>query len=389
MKHIIVVVSLLVSTFGFGQGIEFFQGTWKEGMAKAKAEGKLVFVDAYAEWCGPCKSMAKNVFTKQEVGEYFNTNFINLKLDMEKSDGVSFGHEYPVRAYPTLFFIDGDGKEIKKVVGGQQVQSLLSVAAEANKKNDKSGQFEEKYKAGDRSYDLMIEYIKALNAVDKPSLKISNDYLNSNPAITEEQKLAFTMEAAVDADSKLFDVVVSNKEKLIGLITQKVYEDKCRKALDKALTKSLEFEVEEMVFKTADKAEKTLGKEAGEKWGLKAKMDFFKQMKNTAKYADSYKSLAKISKTDAPILRSIAVDIMKNFKSNKSMIGDAADYIETTYELNPTVEALTELVNIMISANEVKRGLEILNREKEKAEAEKKDISAIMNMIDYLNSKKA
>ncbi len=388
MKNLIFVFSLLFSTMSFGQGIEFFQGTWKEGLAKAKAEGKLVFVDAYAEWCGPCKSMAKNVFTKSEVGEFFNVNFINLKLDMEKADGVSFGHEYPVRAYPTLFFIDGDGKEIKKVVGGQQVQSLLSAAADANKKNDKSGQFEEKYKAGDRSYDLMYNYIKALNAVEKPSLKISNDFLNSNPAITEEQKLTFTMEAAIDADSKLFDVVIANKEKLMALLTQKVYEEKCRKSLDKAHIKAMEFEVEDMVYKNAEKAEKTLGKEAGEKWGLKSKMNFFRLMKNTAKYKDAYKSLAKMSKTDVPTMRVIAIDIMKYYKTEKDMIADAADYIQNAYEQNPTIEALTELVNIMVSANEVNRGLEILSREKEKAEAEKKDTSAILNMIDYLNSKK-
>lgn len=39
-------------------------------MAKAKTEDKLLFVDAFAKWCGPCKSMAKNVFTQQKVGDF-------------------------------------------------------------------------------------------------------------------------------------------------------------------------------------------------------------------------------------------------------------------------------------------------------------------------------
>lgn len=85
------------------EGIQFFHGTWAEALEKAKIEDKLLFVDAYAQWCGPCKVMAKNVFTQKKVGDFFNENFINLKMDMETTDGASFGHKYPVSAYPTLF----------------------------------------------------------------------------------------------------------------------------------------------------------------------------------------------------------------------------------------------------------------------------------------------
>ncbi len=36
------------------QGIEFFKGTWEEALAEAKKQDKILFVDAYAKWCGPC-----------------------------------------------------------------------------------------------------------------------------------------------------------------------------------------------------------------------------------------------------------------------------------------------------------------------------------------------
>ncbi len=165
MKNFINILIVVISCFTVhGQGIEFFGGTWKDALAKAKSEEKLVFVDAYAKWCGPCKVMAKNVFTQQKVGDFFNANFINLKLDMEEADGVSFGHLYPVSAYPTLLFLDGDGKLVKKVVGGQQAEGLIAHGEDANKKNDKSGKFEAKYLEGDRSYELVYSYVKALNA---------------------------------------------------------------------------------------------------------------------------------------------------------------------------------------------------------------------------------
>jgi thiol:disulfide interchange protein len=45
-------------------------------------------MDAYASWCGPCKKMDKMVFTQAEVGEVYNSTFINTKFDMEKGEGV-------------------------------------------------------------------------------------------------------------------------------------------------------------------------------------------------------------------------------------------------------------------------------------------------------------
>ncbi|HIP35711.1 MAG TPA: DUF255 domain-containing protein [Crocinitomix sp.] len=96
-------------------GIEFFHGTWEEALAKSKKENKLIFMDAYASWCGPCKMMAKNTFTKEEVGDFFNKNFINVKMDMEKhKEGRRLSQKYGLRAYPTLYFINAK-EEVKHV----------------------------------------------------------------------------------------------------------------------------------------------------------------------------------------------------------------------------------------------------------------------------------
>src|SRR5687768_15146226 len=66
-------------------GIKFFEGTWAEALEAAKKDDKVIFLDAYAAWCGPCKLMTANTFTNEKVGEYFNENFISFKMDMEKN----------------------------------------------------------------------------------------------------------------------------------------------------------------------------------------------------------------------------------------------------------------------------------------------------------------
>lgn len=114
-------------------GIQFTETSWKAVLKKAKAEKKIIFLDAYASWCGPCKMLQKNVFTKKEVGDYFNKQFINVKMDMEKGEGPALSQVYPLEAYPTLLFIDGDGRVMRKVIGYQSPEQLLSIGQSVKK----------------------------------------------------------------------------------------------------------------------------------------------------------------------------------------------------------------------------------------------------------------
>lgn len=133
MKNIflIIVFSFFTVNFIQAQGIQFFEGTWQEALALSKKENKPIFVDAYTVWCGPCKYMAKNVFTDKNVGTYYNENFINYKYDMEKGDGPDFATQYRVTAYPTLLYITADGKVIHRVIGGKQPEDFIKEGVKA------------------------------------------------------------------------------------------------------------------------------------------------------------------------------------------------------------------------------------------------------------------
>ena len=127
MKYVVLFFLTIYSTANFAQGIDFEQITFEKALEKAKVEDKIIFVDAYASWCGPCKAMARNVFTLKTVGDFYNKSFINLKLDMEKPEGAYVLRNYPVNAYPTLLFIDADGKLIHKKVGGMDDRNFLGL----------------------------------------------------------------------------------------------------------------------------------------------------------------------------------------------------------------------------------------------------------------------
>ena len=89
IKHIILNLILCCSLVfpamaqENGEGIRFFEGTWEEALQKAKEENKLIFMDCYSTWCGPCAQMVRKIFPIKEVGDFYNKNFICLKRNME------------------------------------------------------------------------------------------------------------------------------------------------------------------------------------------------------------------------------------------------------------------------------------------------------------------
>ncbi len=110
-------------------GISFKKKSFEDAKKEAKKSGKLIFIDAYTDWCGPCKRMAATSFKDPKVGELFNKNFVNLKVEMEKdADGPELARKYRVVAYPTLLIVDGNGKLIKQSVGMKSSDQLIALA---------------------------------------------------------------------------------------------------------------------------------------------------------------------------------------------------------------------------------------------------------------------
>lgn len=142
MKQLIFSLSfcLLAMSSLFAQGIQFESGKWADVKAKAKAQNKPIFVDAYAVWCGPCKWMSANSFTDASVGELYNATFVNYKFDMEKGEGPTFARQQSIRAYPTLLIFSPEGELLKKVEGARDAEGLIDLAKPYLQANNSSNQ---------------------------------------------------------------------------------------------------------------------------------------------------------------------------------------------------------------------------------------------------------
>ncbi|RCH55536.1 thioredoxin [Mucilaginibacter hurinus] len=98
-------------------GINFIENSWGEALKQAKKQNKYIFVDAYAVWCGPCKMLKRITFKDKDASEFYNKNFINVAMDMERGDGPILGSQWQITAYPTLLIFDPQGNLVSSSRG--------------------------------------------------------------------------------------------------------------------------------------------------------------------------------------------------------------------------------------------------------------------------------
>lgn len=382
---ILVCVGVTLSA----QGISFEKSTWKEALDKAKAENKLLFVDAYAEWCGPCKRMAKYEFTNEEVGKFYNSNFVNLKLDMESDDGRTFDSQYPVSAYPTMFFLDGDGKVVKKVKGGRKAKQLIAMATLAMKSHDFSGEYRQKYEEGDRTYATVYNYIKALRKSSKPTIKIANEYLRSKPEISEDQRLQLIAVAATEADSKLFDEMLSNRNEIAEVIGTELYDSYVMRACDKTIQKAIEYEYPELLTEAITKAKQGLH-EHTEAYVHKSHLTYAKEMHDAELYSKSVIALAKMfQETNNASIEDLVAKSADNKMLSKGAVKKLSKYAYGYHKQNNNEASASTYARVLLVQKEYDKGIKMLNKTIKSLNKEGKSIGQLDRVIKLFEEKKA
>lgn len=228
---------LLMITPLFSQGIKFQHGSFDQSLKIAKKEKKMIFMDCFTEWCGPCKSLSKNVFPQKETGDFFNSRFVSVKMDMEKGEGIDLMEKYGVNAFPTLLFLDGDGNLLHKVVGSTDVQGLISVAKDALTPEGRLPYYEEQYNKGKRDADFIVSYMHKLSdGSESDKLKdVGNTYLKNTPEskLLNYSSVVVICYVGTSYQSNIFKFMVKNRMELAKIegIDQKDVDDVIKKAV--------------------------------------------------------------------------------------------------------------------------------------------------------------
>lgn len=128
MKHLLVLFSMLLLRADLSAQTTFIRSQdWASIVENARTNQKLIFVDAYTDWCGWCKVMDEKTFSNETIGNIMNQNFINVKLEMEKEDlGKQLAMKYAVSAFPTYLIFNGKGEMIYQTFGYQEPTAFMT-----------------------------------------------------------------------------------------------------------------------------------------------------------------------------------------------------------------------------------------------------------------------
>ena len=126
MKHCAVVFILMVAWNSSPAEVKFIKGSYGDATTKAKAEHKGVLIDFMTDWCRWCDTLDVRTYPDRAVSEFVNENFVSVKIDAEKGEGIDIAKKFGVRAYPTILLVKSDGEEIDRLVGYDPPEQFLT-----------------------------------------------------------------------------------------------------------------------------------------------------------------------------------------------------------------------------------------------------------------------
>jgi thioredoxin-related protein len=347
MKKLVLAIFSAALWMQADAQIAFHNGTWAEALAKAKKENKLIFMDAYTTWCGPCKWLAKNVFTDKEVGEFFNKNFVCVKMDMEKGEGIALAEKYGVQAYPTLLYIDGNGELAHRNCGAVEAPEFIEQGRTALDPSKQFATYHKKYESGKPDASLAYTYLSMREDGCMDYEKELRHYLNNVPeselGSRDNWKIIYSF--VNDAQSREFLYLVEHKDDLAKMASVDSVNNKIMQVYQASLMSSIK-KKDSVNYEFFKSQLKKSGHPEATRITMESDMRYYRVMDNTEAYAaSSVLYIEKYGKDNAGALNNAAWGFYETVDDPK-MLNKALEWskrsveLENSYANNDTYAAL-------------------------------------------------
>ena len=370
-------------------GIQFDHSSWTELVSKAKAENKLIFLDAYASWCGPCKYMAKNIFTNEEVANFYNDNFINAKIDMEKGEGIELAIKYGVKAYPTYLFVDGEGNVMHQACGGRNAQDFIKVGEMASTEGKNTSAYINKFRDEELTAAFMLEYIGVLSeACISTDKELSSYFSNLEPAsYKHSDNINLFIKHVRDYNNPVFKTLVKEQYGFSKEMNTEQVDKKIKEVYSYSV-KSAARNNDRNEYDKIQREIKTSELNSKEELLLKGDMSWYNYQKDWDNYASAaIKYVPKFAMSNYQELNSICWTFFEKVEDKQALTNslewiEASVSIKAEYANQDTYAALLYKLGMKNEATKA-ANLAIEYAEKEGADAE--ETLKLIDKIEALN----
>jgi len=296
------------------RSIQFIDKPWSEILAQAKAENKLVFLDAFASWCGPCKWMAANIFTNDSVADYFNSTFICVSLDMEKGEGITLRNKYQVRYFPTLLFINQDGEIVHQRVGAARNPSdYISMGAIALNPQENLQSYMKRYEAGEMSDAFIQAFLQHLAEAYIPVKTVLQKYFagKSEADLFSRPCWSIIVKHVDDMNAPQFEFLVKHEEEFSKLYGKDSVFNKISEIYLTALVNQTRTALPtDTMYKIMKKKILESGFEGATKVIFASDLNMYQMHRDNQKFLDlAYDGLEKFYHDDYQVLNTLAAEV--------------------------------------------------------------------------------
>ncbi|MES2386793.1 MAG: thioredoxin family protein [Bacteroidota bacterium] len=374
----------------YAQGIEFEHSSWADILAKAKKENKPVFLDAFTTWCGPCKYMARNVFTDETVGNFYNKNFINAKIDMEAGEGIRLAQQYEVSAYPTLFYISGDGELLHVGLGSRGTTEFIKLGEEALDPKARLASFIKTYNDGSRDPEFLRNYIARMDQGGRDFKDAAKQYwkTQSDDELLNRGNWTLIKSIVYDADSREFNVLVKRRAEYIAKYTADSVNEKIFAVYFDALITAAREDKTNVKFNQLKEKISATGFERSDKLNLTADMEVYKLKQDWKKYAPAaVKYLAKFGGKDANELNNEAWTFYEKI-DDKGLLKKALAWSKRSIEIEKSYSYMDTYASLWYKIGNKKEALKYANEAIALAQTGGKDASGTMELLGKIRQMK-
>jgi thiol-disulfide isomerase/thioredoxin len=323
--QLIILVLIFISgklLFAEDSKIIFEKGSWSEILSIAGKENKLVFLDAYASWCGPCKWMVKNVFSNDTAAEFYNRNFINAQIDMEKGEGIELAKKYGVMAYPTFFYINSNGEVVHRTCGSCPVSDFIQNGKNALDPETQLISIKRKFEANPENAELAA---KLFNLMENGCMKYDNElekYLGTQKEsdLINPTNWQIINKYLSDTKSNAFKLLIANKKDFISKYSKDTIDNKLRSVYENSLSQLIR-SGDKKGFQNLKKEVKNAGISDADELIATSDLSFFKRNKEWKNYLITAGKLAdKFKKDDCYFLNGVSWTVFENFSDKPSLL---------------------------------------------------------------------
>lgn len=389
IKYIcILVLFVTVSINAQNQPINFIDNDLIAAVELSKNTKKPIFVMVYATWCTHCNKMKNTVLKDEKVISFYNSNFVNVMMNSETTEGKEFMKKYGIKSFPMYIYFDENENHLYSTGGEFSSENFI---AEANKALNPNTQFpflETQFNQDPSNAEKCFVYLNTLRkSIDsEKSDAVTAKYLATQ---TKDQLITATNWKIVaygvnDLNSKPFDFLVSNQSNFAKVASEKRVEAKIISVVKKTLTQNMN-SLDSISYSKNRILAKNINLKKVDSLVFKCDLQMYEATKSWKNYQQTtLESVDKLAWNDYSTINAITKVYIDHIVNNETL-KKAIVWAKRSVELNPSAENTLLLARLYNKVND--RKLASQNAKKAKAiiiamEWDTKEVDEFLKIVD-------